>query len=174
MVKWIHQTGIWTKHFCETRNAECLWEVDQFSEWIQAFWSFLNQNWAFSQDTNIHHFHEFCTSCSDSVVSWPLKNSHVLYDEKDANFALPFCVVNIIVLKTNKFQSLSHDIVPFFDNFFSNIFPNPQIRLRKTKIKHLKSITFFPHSLKTFSTLLQSKNFLNNLNSFFSLHIQEF
>ena len=82
VVKWIHQTGFWTKHFCETQNAECLWEVNQFSEWIQAFWTFLNQNSAFSHSSNMHHILEFCTSCWYSVAKWLWKKPHVLWRKR--------------------------------------------------------------------------------------------
>ena len=115
MVKWIHQTGIWTKHFCETRNAECLWEVDQFSEWIQAFWTFLNQNSAFSHSSNMHHILEFCTSCWYSVAKWLWKKPHVFYDEKDADIVFHFCVANF------------HDNIVVLDTDESEVFPTISI-----------------------------------------------
>ena len=118
VVKWIHQTGIWTKHFCETRNAECLWEVNQFTKWIQTFWRFLNQNSAFSHSSDMHHILEFCTSCWYSVAKWLWKISHMLYDEKDANIRSHFFVANfsdnIIVLNTSKFQVLPTISLTFF------------------------------------------------------------
>ena len=45
--------------------------------------------------------------------------------------------------KQKQILSLSHDIIHFSTTFFSNMFPNPQIRLRKTKTKRWRKFFFF-------------------------------
>ena len=146
---WIHQTGTWTNHLCETRNAECHSQVNRFTEWIQAFWRFLNQNWAFSHSANIHHFHEFWTSCWKPVAQWPSKKGHTLYDENDANFALPFFSTKIldnnIVLNANKFQvfrTMSFPFRPFFPQISSQ---TRKSDFAKQKLSIKKRLTFFSH-----------------------------
>ena len=72
----------------------------------------------------------------------------MFYDEKDADIVFHFCVANfhdnIVVLDTDEFEVfLTISIISFtFRLLFSqNIVQNPQIRLRETKIKHLKKRT---------------------------------
>ena len=60
------------KVFGARAHAACLYKVNQFSEWIQAFWSLLRRNAAFSQNTNIHHFLQISTSFEKSVETWVL------------------------------------------------------------------------------------------------------
>ena len=151
MVKWIHQTGFWTKDFCETQNAECLWKVNQFSEWIQVFWTFFNQNSAFSHSSNMHHILEFCTSCWYSVAKWLWKKPHVLWRKRCRyRFSLLCCQFprQYRRFRHKRVWSFSHNInhiIYFSPTFFSqNIVQNPQIRLRETETKHLKRLTFFP------------------------------
>ena len=60
------------KVFGARAHAACLYKVNQFSEWIQAFWSLLRRNAAFSQSTNIHHFLQISTSFEKSVETWVL------------------------------------------------------------------------------------------------------
>ena len=76
---------------------------------------------------------------------------------------------NIIVLNTNKFQELSHDIVPLFDHFFSQI--SSQTRksdFAKQKLSFEKRFTFFPHNSPWMFFLLIAfwKNFLTHSKSF--------
>ena len=68
---------ILTKHFSKTKNADCHLKVNQFQEWIQAFWKFLNQNSAFSRSTNIHHF---STSLWRNVATWGLWYVNIFVD----------------------------------------------------------------------------------------------
>ena len=127
VVKWIHQTQIWTKHFCETRDAGCHWEVNRFKEWIQAFWRFLNQNWAFSRNTNTHHFHEFYTSCWYSVAKWLWKKPHVLWRKRCRyRFSLLCCQFprQYRRFRHRRVWSLSHNInhiIYFSPTFFLRI-----------------------------------------------------
>jgi len=92
VVKWILLSEFPRKHFCETQNADCHWKVNQFREWIQAFWKFLNQNSAFSRSINIHHFLEFSTSFWESVANWVCEDANIFVD------FFPTIMINILNL----------------------------------------------------------------------------
>ena len=151
MVKWIHQTGFWTKHFCETQNAECLWEVNQFSEWIQEFWTFLNQNSAFSHSSNMHHILEFCTSCWYSVAKWLWKKPHVLWRKRCRyRFSLLCCQFPRLNrrFRHRRVWSFSHNInhiIYFSPTFFLRIsFKTRKSDFAKQKLSISKASIFPP------------------------------
>ena len=114
----------------------------------------------------------------DILLRSDLKKHHMLYDEKDAEFAFHFFVANLsdnaVVLNANSFQVLFRDIVYFSTTFSQNIFQNPQIRLRETETKHLKKGYFFLTIANKvlISSQVKSKKFPKQFEIlFFFLHI---
>ena len=77
---WILSGPIPRKVFSKKQSADCHLKVNQFGEWIQAFWSFLNQNSEFSWGINIHHFLTFSTSFWESVANWVCENANIFVD----------------------------------------------------------------------------------------------
>ena len=59
--------------FSKTKNDECDLKVNRFQKWIQAFWTSLNQNLAFSRSNNIHHFpHHYKEMLQLGVCDMPI------------------------------------------------------------------------------------------------------
>ena len=95
----------------------------------------------------MHHILEFCTSCWYYVAKWLWKKAHIGWRKRCQFRFSRFCSQFSWQYHRSRHKRVSsffHDIIYFSTTFFSNIFQNPQIRLRKTKIKHLKKSHFLP------------------------------